>query len=44
MKLFLTKEFVRQADEARVSEAAICEAIERAEKDLIDASLSGAVL
>ena len=44
MQTFKTKAFVRFADRVGLEEAALCEAIERARRGLIDADLGGGVI
>jgi hypothetical protein len=44
MKVFLPKDFARQARKLKVSDQDCCEAVKRAEKDLIDANLGGGLI
>lgn len=44
MRVFVTKQFIRFARSERVNDEKLCEAIERAEKGLIDADLGGGLI
>lgn len=44
MRLFKTKWFVRFARRSRIEDAMLCEAIQRAERGLIDADLGGGII
>ena len=44
MRIFKTKLFARFARRERIKDGALCEAIERAEKGLVDADLGGGVI
>jgi hypothetical protein len=44
MRIFKSKVFNRYARKARLEDAALCEAIENAERGLIDADLGGGVI
>ncbi len=44
MRIFKTKPFTRFADQASISDPALCEAVRRAEKGLVDADLGGGVI
>lgn len=44
MRVFKTKWFVRFARQQEIEDAALCEAVARAEKGLIDADLGGGVI
>lgn len=44
MKIFKTKSFSRFAKKEQINDFALCEAIERAERGLIDADLGGHVI
>jgi len=44
MRIFKTKPFARFADHEGIADAALCEAIRRAEEGLIDANLGGGVI
>ncbi len=44
MRVFKTKEFARFARKARIDDAALRDAIDRAERGLVDADLGGAVI
>ncbi len=44
MRIFKTKLFARFARRERIKDGALCEAVERAEKGLVDADLGGGVI
>jgi hypothetical protein len=44
VRIFKTKWFMRYARRARIGDHGLCEAIERAEKGLVDADLGGGVI
>lgn len=44
MRIFKTRAFGRFARKERISDAALCEAIDRAERGLVDADLGGHVI
>lgn len=44
MQTFKTKAFARFADRERLEDAALCEAVRRARRDLIDADLGGGMI
>jgi hypothetical protein len=44
MRLFATKWFTRFARNERITDGALCEAIERAERGLVDADLGGGLI
>ena len=44
MRVFKTRAFVRFARKERIADALLCEAIERAERGIIDADLGGKVI
>ena len=44
MRIFKTKLFARFARRERISDGALCEAVERVEKGLVDADLGGGVI
>ncbi len=44
MRIFKNKSFARFARKARIADAALCEAIDNAERGLIDADLGGGVI
>lgn len=44
MRVFKTKPFVRFADHEGIDDDALCDAVQRAEKGLIDADLGGGVI
>lgn len=44
MRIFLTKEFARFARRENITDEALCEAIARAERGLIDAALGGGLI
>ena len=44
MQIYKTKSFARFADRERIEDSALCDAIQRAEKGLIDADLGGGVI
>ena len=44
MRIFKTRAFGRFARKERISDAALCDAIERAERGLVDADLGGHVI
>lgn len=44
MEIFKTKQFSRFAKKEQISDFALCEAIERAERGLIDADLGGHII
>jgi hypothetical protein len=44
LRIFLTKQFARFAHKQRIAESALREAIERAERGLVDADLGGGVI
>ena len=44
MRIFKTRAFGRFARKERISDAALCEAIDRAERGLVDADLAGYVI
>lgn len=44
MRIFKNKAFIRFARKARMTDAVLCDAIERAERGLIDADLGGGVI
>jgi hypothetical protein len=44
MKVYATPEFSKFATKENISDRALCDAVDRAEKGLIDANLSGALI
>lgn len=44
MRVFKTKWFVRYARQERIRDESLCEAIERAERGLVDADLGGGII
>lgn len=44
MRVYLTREFDRFASRNAISDGALCEAVARAERGLVDADLGGAVI
>lgn len=44
MRIFKTKEFARFARREKIADAALCEAVERAERGIIDADLTGGLI
>lgn len=44
MRIFKTKSFSRFAKRERINDAVLCEAIERAEKGILDADLGGNII
>jgi hypothetical protein len=44
LRIFKTKSFARFARRERISDASLCDAVQRAEQGLIDAQLGGGVI
>jgi len=44
MRIFKTKSFARFADRIKINDTALCDAVLRAEKGMIDANLGGGVI